>query len=122
MAAGSISPEATSTPTAIGRSSPAPVFFMPEGARFTVTRRNGQVSPLERSAARTRSRDSRTAASGSPTTVNPGSPFDTWTSTETGRPSTPTTTAEEIMAIMTAPSTRQTARRGVRPHSTVENG
>ena len=35
-----------------------------DGAKFTVTRRSGQGSPLESRAARTRSRDSRTATSG----------------------------------------------------------
>ncbi len=77
---------ATSTPTAIGRSSPAPPLRTPLGARLTVTRCIGHVSPLDSSAARTRSRDSRQAASGRPTIVNPGRPLDTCTSTATGRP------------------------------------
>jgi hypothetical protein len=74
---------------AIGRSRPAPLFLIPDGARLTVTLRSGQGSPLESSAARTRSRDSRTAVSGRPTTVNAGRPFETWSSTETDLPSTP---------------------------------
>ena len=40
---------------AIGRSRPAPPLRTPDGARLTVTRRNGQGSPLESTAARTRS-------------------------------------------------------------------
>ncbi len=92
-------PEATSTPTAMGRSRPAPPLRMPDGARLTVTRRRGHGRPLETRAARTRSRDSRTAASGRPTTVNPGRPLATWTSTRTVRPSTPRRTAEGMLAI-----------------------
>jgi len=71
-----------------------------DGAKLTVTLRDGHVSRLESSAARTRSRDSRTAASGSPTTVKPGSPAETWTSTDTERPSTPWRVAEGIQASM----------------------
>ncbi len=93
-------PVATSTPTAMARSSPAPPLRTPDGARFTVTRRRGQGSPLESSAARTRSRDSRTAASGRPTMVKPGSPLETWTSTETGRPTAPVRVAAEMEASM----------------------
>ena len=84
---------------AIGRSSPAPPLRTLDGARFTVTRFNGQVSLLDSRAARTRSRDSRQAASGRPTTVNPGKPLDTWTSTATGVPSTPSRVADGTEAI-----------------------
>ncbi len=42
---------ATSSPMAMGRSSPAPVFRTPDGARFTVTRREGHVNWLDNSAA-----------------------------------------------------------------------
>ncbi len=96
--------DATSTPMAMGRSSPAPPFRTPDGARLTVVLRWGQGRPLDSNAARTRSRDSRTAASGRPTMVNPGSPFDTCTSTDTGRPSTPNTTADGMAAIMAPPA------------------
>ena len=99
---GSIAPPATSTPTAIARSSPAPVLRTPEGARLTVIRFMGQVRSLERSAARTRSRDSRHASSGSPTTLNAGRPLATWTSTETGRPSAPRSVADGMMASTSA--------------------
>ena len=80
---------ASATPS----SSPAPVLRTEAGARFTVTRCCGYSRPDDNSAARTRSRDSRPAASGSPTTVYPGSPRDTWTSMVTIRPSTPSSTA-----------------------------
>ena len=43
---------------------------------------------------------SRTAASGSPTMVNPGSPLETWTSTETGRPTAPFSVADAMAATM----------------------
>src|SRR5713226_9628906 len=91
---------------AIGRSSPAPPFLIPDGARLTVTRRSGHDRPLDNNAARTLSRDSRTAASGRPTTVNPGSPLETWTSTETLTPSTPIRTAEGMAAIIALRSER----------------
>ena len=97
---GGRSPVATSNPTAMGRSSPAPALRTPEGARFTVTRDIGQGRPLESTAARTRSRASRTAASGRPTMVNPGRPFVTWTSTETAQPMAPLSVAEVIAANM----------------------
>ena len=63
-----------------------------------MTLRSGQGRPLESTAARTRSRASRTAASGSPTIVKPGSPFETWTSTETARPTAPLSVAEATAA------------------------
>ncbi len=94
------SPAATRSPIAIGRSSPAPPLRMPEGARLTVTRRSGHGRPLDRTAARTRSRASRTAASGRPTIVKPGRPLETWTSTETARPTAPLSVAEATAASM----------------------
>ena len=48
---------------------------VPAGARLTVIRRAGKVQPQFFIAARTRSRLSRTAASGRPTRVNPGRPW-----------------------------------------------
>ena len=83
-----------------GKVQPGAALSHPDGARLTVTRRRGHDSPLERTAARTRSRASRTAASGRPTMVNPGSPFDTWTSTETGRPRAPLSVADATSASM----------------------
>ena len=71
-------------PSAIGRSNAAPTLRTSAGARLTVTRSGGNGKPELRIAVRTRSRLSRTVASGSPTIVTPGSPGDTSTSTETG--------------------------------------
>ena len=45
------SPAATSRPTAMGRSSPAPPLRTPEGARFVVILRMGQGRSLDRMAA-----------------------------------------------------------------------
>ena len=64
-----------------------------------MTRRIGHGKPLESSAARTRSPDSRTAASGRRTMVEPGRPLGTWTSTETRRPA-PVRVAAEMEASM----------------------
>ena len=93
---------ATRTPTAMARSSPAPLLRTPDGARLTVMRVIGQGSPLDSSAARTRSRASRQASSGRPTTLNAGRPLATWTSTETGRPSAPSNVADGTMASIAA--------------------
>ena len=62
-------PSALVSASATASSSPAPVLRTDAGARFTVTRFCGYSSPDDSSAARTRSRDSRPAASGRPTTV-----------------------------------------------------
>ena len=85
----------------MGRSRPAPPLRTPDGARLTTVLRRGHGSPLERMAARTRSRDSRTAASGNPTMVNPGRPFETWTSTETWLPTAPDSVADAMVACCT---------------------
>ena len=84
----------------MARSSPDPPLRTPLGARFTVTRLLGHVSPEVMSAARTRSRDSRHGASGRPTMEKPGSPLETWTSTRTTRPVTPNRVAEMMVASM----------------------
>ena len=84
----------------MGRSSPAPTFRTPEGARLTVTRCIGHCRPLERIAARTLSRASRTAVSGSPTIVKLGRPLETWTSTDTAQPMAPFRVAEATKEIM----------------------
>jgi len=85
----------------MGRSRPAPPFRTPEGAKLTTVLRSGHGSPLDKIAARTRSRDSRTAASGNPTMVNPGRPLETWTSTETALAVAPVRTAELTAACCT---------------------
>ncbi len=75
-------------------------FLYLAGARFTVRRQSGQGNPLDRMAARTRSRASRTAASGRPTMVKPGRPLETWTSTDTGCPTAPLSVAEATVASL----------------------
>src|SRR5437870_2848427 len=59
-------------PSAIGRSNPDPSFFTSAGDRLTVMWRGGSQKPQLCSAERTREYASRTAASGSPTSVKPG--------------------------------------------------
>ena len=60
-------PAAASMPSAMGRSNDAPALRTSAGARFTVTRCGGNSKPEFLMALRTRSRLSRTLASGSPT-------------------------------------------------------
>ena len=62
-------PSAHTSAIATANSSPEPDLRTDAGARFTVTRFIGYSNSEESSAARTRSRDSRPAASGKPTTV-----------------------------------------------------
>ncbi len=68
---------------AIGRSKWLPSLTTSAGARLTVIRLGGRARPRAPRAARTLSRDSATALSGSPTTVNAGNPeaIVTWVST-----------------------------------------
>src|SRR5690554_1439886 len=87
----------------MGRSNAGPSLRTSAGARFTVTRLGESGRPRRLSAARTRSRDSCTAAPGSPTMVKLGSPPLTSTSTVTRTASTPTTVAEATVAYI-APS------------------
>ena len=68
-------PEAARIPIKMGRSYTVPLFRVPAGARLMVIRPVGNCIPLLRTAVRTRSRDSRTAASGSPTMSKLGSPW-----------------------------------------------
>ena len=68
------SPAPASTVTATARSKDDPNFGSDAGSRLTVMRRFGHVSPELTSAARTRSRASCSAVSGSPTRLRPGSP------------------------------------------------
>ena len=97
-------------PTAIARSSEAPALRRSAGARLTVIRRGGWTNPALRSAPRTRSRASWSAASASPTTVNPGRPGATSTSTRMNRPSRPWSVADGTIA-----STPRTLRAGAHP-------
>ena len=68
---------------AMGRSKALPSFGTSAGARFTVMRRGGRECPMFWRAAVTRSRPSRTAPCGSPTTTKAGSPTERLTSTDT---------------------------------------
>ena len=77
-------PEVASRPSAIGRSNDEPALRTSAGARLTVMRWWGNSNPEFLMAERTRSRLSRTVASGKPTIVKWGSPNDTSTSMCTG--------------------------------------
>ncbi len=90
-------------PTAIARSSDAPVLRSSAGARLTVIRRGGWLKPAFRIAPRARSRASWSAASARPTIVNPGRPGATSTSTRITRPSRPTIVDERSVASTTGP-------------------
>ena len=91
-------PDARRSASAIGRSYWGPAFLRSAGARFTTTRRGGIANPWLASAERTRSRDSCTAASGSPTTANAGRPARRSTSTLTVEVSRPRTAGARIDA------------------------
>ena len=79
-----------------------PALRMSAGARLTVTRLCGNSKPELRMALRTRSRLSRTDASGRPTIVKPGRPNETSTSTWTAQASIPKTAAVRMQASMRA--------------------
>ena len=118
-AAGTTS-EATSTPTAMGRSSPAPPLRTPLGARFTVMRFCGQASPLDSSAARTRSLDSRQASSGRPTMVKPGQAVGRRGPRRcTGRPWAPSNVADETMASTATSNTNGHVVEALRAGATI---
>ena len=97
-----ISPAAPSSAAARARSSPGPTFRRSAGARFAVIRRSGKSKPQLINAARTRSRASRTAASGRPTIWNTGRPRWTSTSTRTGRAEIPSRVKAVVSASMEA--------------------
>src|SRR5687767_1780695 len=82
-------PLAARMPSAIGRSKRLESFGSSAGARLTVMRRAGNSKWPWLSAARTRSRASRTSASGRPTMWNAGSPGPRCTSTVTSGASIP---------------------------------
>ena len=67
-------PEAASSAAAIARSKPGPALRRSAGARLAVIRCIGNLKPELTMAERTRSRDSLTAGSGSPTREKLGSP------------------------------------------------
>jgi hypothetical protein len=83
-------PDAARMPSAIGRSKRPDSLGRSAGARLTVTRLLcGKAKPLSDSAARTRSRDSRTSVSTRPTSVKLGRPLARCTSTRTAGASSP---------------------------------
>jgi hypothetical protein len=94
----------------MARSKLGPAFLTCAGARLTVSRFCGKSSPEFSSAARTRSRDSRMARSGSPTRVNVGSPRRSSTSTVTSCGRTPSR-AKVATAASTPPMLRLGALR-----------
>ena len=107
-----ITSKATSSPTAIAKSSPEPVLRYTGGARLTVIFLSGQVYPHVTIAARTRSRASRHDSSGSPSIVKPGMPLATWTSTLTGCPRAPRIVADRTVAIISTSRDRPSAGAG----------
>src|SRR6266850_5057908 len=96
-------------PSAIGRSNDAPALRTSAGDKLIVMRCGGYSNPELRIANRTRSRLSRTLASGKPTIVNEGNPYDTSTSTWTGQASTPKTAAVRRHASMRVTGARDVA-------------
>src|SRR5712692_396350 len=80
---------AASRPSAIGRSKWLPSLARSAGAKLTVMRLGGSANPSALSAARTRSRDSATVLSGSPTTMKFGKPPAMVTCTSTSSTSMP---------------------------------
>ncbi len=118
----SMIPATISTPTAIARSSPEPVFRPSHGARLMVIRWFGQSCPELARAARARSRASRIDSSGRPTMCRPGSPLPRCTSTWTAWPRAPRSIADGTEANIAPPlddtarlvAPQRTSRRGER--------
>jgi hypothetical protein len=113
-AVGDARPQIWSSATTTGRSSEAPTFLNPAGARFTVTEPPGVGKPPFLNAERTRSRASRTLVSGNPTMLKQGSPAETSTSTSRTRASIPRTAAEWTRASIWPPRCEESACRGMR--------
>ncbi len=82
------------------RSKAVPSFLMSAGARLTVTFFGGMSKPEFFMAVSIRSRLSRIALSGRPTTVNEGMPPDTLVSTSTLTASMPIRVAAESLESM----------------------
>ena len=107
-------PSATRMATAIAASRAVPVLRCVDGARLTVMRCEGQWKPLDRTAVRMRSRDSRHVSSGRPRMVKAGNPTPICTSTTTDAPWEPMTLAERMVDSMTTSrSAGNPARRRV---------
>ena len=81
--------DAANKAAAIAKSNPDPRFGSQAGESEIVTRLFGQISPEFIKAARTRSRDSESAASGRPNNVYPGSPIPISASTSITEPFNP---------------------------------
>jgi hypothetical protein len=96
-------PLAAKTPSAIGRSNRLESFGNSAGARLTVMRRAGNSKCTWLSAARTRSRASRTSASGNPTMWNAGRPGPRCTSTLTSGASMPASARLATVATVMVP-------------------
>ena len=88
---------------AIARSNVLPTFLSVDGARFMVILRVGKSNPLDKMAARTRSRDSRQTSSGRPRIVNDGRPGPMCASTKTGHPLIPVTLADRTLHSTSTP-------------------
>ena len=104
-------PEAVSSAAAIARSIPGPALRRLAGARLATMRRNGNSKPQLTSAARTRSRASRTAASGRPTIEKAGRPRWTSISTRTGRAEMPSSV--NVFAVASTATTLRSKMRRV---------
>jgi hypothetical protein len=94
-------PAAASTAAASARSKPLPCLGMDAGDSPMVIRRLGNSPPAFTTAARTRSTDWRTTASGSPTSATPGRPCAMSSSTSTIAPRTPTRPTDQVRASVT---------------------
>ena len=97
-APGGTRPSPASTASAMARSKQDPCFGSAAGRRFTVIRRIGHRSPELTIAARTRSRASESAASGSPDSTRVGSPLARSASTSTRCPASPTSAMQSVFA------------------------
>jgi len=95
---GGMTPAALRIATAIPRSKLLPRLGRLAGDRPTVILRFGHFSLLLTMADRIRSRASRSAVSGSPTSRSPTSPFSMSASISTGWPSTPASAIECVRA------------------------
>ena len=114
---GGSSPPAESSPTKMGRSYTVPAFFWPAGARFTVIRLTGNLAPQFFTAARTRSRASRTAASGRPTMSKAGSPPERKHSALTSYPAMPLRPRERTVTTMCRPPPGRIGTGGICPRT-----
>ena len=110
-------PAAASTPQASARSKPLPVLRSVAGESASTTRSFGHVRPELTTAARTRSRDSCSAVSGSPTRCTPGSPPPMSASISTTWPSTPRSATDHARAspIRTPPRSAAASPGGPAP-------